>query len=291
MYRTNKGTPRRAGFTLVELAIVLVIIGLLVGGVLTGADLIKSAQLYALNQDKENVVAAVMTFRDKYGRLPGDWMHATDTFGILAGTGSDLTCQNTPTPAGSTATCNGNGDGFVFTSVAAHDEALRFYQQLGAAGLIKGQYTGTKGTASGYASNWVSGVTMPETHRTAVGLRTDYSTGAAGDAANFASPPGQYLEFVYGPAVAGVAQNALIFTPEEALRMDTKYDDGLPATGTIFNNKGRRHHELLHQQGRCRAAGRCRRDLQSQRQQPGLYYLLYESVLVERRRCAAGPLH
>ncbi|MEJ0010942.1 MAG: prepilin-type N-terminal cleavage/methylation domain-containing protein [Alphaproteobacteria bacterium] len=42
----------RLAFTLVELAIVLVIIGLLVGGVLTGADLIKSAQLYAINQGK-----------------------------------------------------------------------------------------------------------------------------------------------------------------------------------------------------------------------------------------------
>ncbi|MEJ0010943.1 MAG: hypothetical protein WDN72_11055 [Alphaproteobacteria bacterium] len=46
-----------------------------------------------------------MTFRDKYGRQPGDWMHATDTFGILAGTGSDTVCQNTLATAGSTATC------------------------------------------------------------------------------------------------------------------------------------------------------------------------------------------
>ncbi|MEJ0009728.1 MAG: prepilin-type N-terminal cleavage/methylation domain-containing protein [Alphaproteobacteria bacterium] len=159
------------GFTLVELAIVLVIIGLLVGGVLTGADLIKSAQLYAINQGKEDIVAATMTFRDKYGRTPGDWMHATDTFGILAGTGSDATCQNTPTPAGSTATCNGNGDGYVFTSIAAQDEVFRFYQQLGAAGLIKGNYTGVNGTALGYARSFVAGVNIPKGGRAVMVIR------------------------------------------------------------------------------------------------------------------------
>ncbi|MEJ0009143.1 MAG: prepilin-type N-terminal cleavage/methylation domain-containing protein [Alphaproteobacteria bacterium] len=102
---------RHAAFTLVELAIVLVIIGLLVGGVLVGADLIKSAQFYALNQGKEDIVAAAMTFRDKYGRLPGDWMHATDTFGILAGTVATRPARTRPprlaAPPPATATATG----------------------------------------------------------------------------------------------------------------------------------------------------------------------------------------
>ncbi|MEJ0009639.1 MAG: prepilin-type N-terminal cleavage/methylation domain-containing protein [Alphaproteobacteria bacterium] len=60
------------GFTLVELAIVLVIIGLLVGGGLVGQDLIKSAQINATVSDLQSYTDAAMTFRDKYGGIPGD---------------------------------------------------------------------------------------------------------------------------------------------------------------------------------------------------------------------------
>ncbi|MEJ0010985.1 MAG: prepilin-type N-terminal cleavage/methylation domain-containing protein [Alphaproteobacteria bacterium] len=228
------------GFTLVELAIVLVIIGLLVGGVLTGADLIKSAQLYAINQGKEDIVAATMTFRDKYGRLPGDWMHATDTFGILAGTGSDATCQNTPATAGSTATCNGNGDGYVGTSVVANDEVYRFFQQLSAASLIKGRYTGAVGTASSYINVWVAGVDIPEARQNGYGYFTLWSSYSAGSATDFAGNYGQYIIYEYAPAITSGSTNysARTMTPADMLRLDSKFDDGLPGTGTIISWKG-----------------------------------------------------
>ncbi|MEJ0010552.1 MAG: prepilin-type N-terminal cleavage/methylation domain-containing protein [Alphaproteobacteria bacterium] len=228
----------RQAFTLVELAIVLVIIGLLVGGVLTGADLIKSAQLYALNRDKVDVVTAAMTFRDKYGRMPGDWMHATDTFGILAGTGADATCQNTPTPAGSIATCNGNGNDHIDTSVVSGDEMFRFYQQLGAAGLIKGNYTGTSGTNSSYTNGDVATVNMPETHRAGTVMFVGYSTGFAGNASLFAYSSGHVMYFIYAPPATGATLNSYIFTPSDDSRLDAKFDDGFPGTGLLVSNKG-----------------------------------------------------
>ncbi len=230
---------RNAGFTLVELAIVLVIIGLLVGGVLTGADLIKSAQLYALNQGKEDIVAAAMTFRDKYGRLPGDWMHATDTFGILAGTGSDATCQNTPATAGSTATCNGNGDGQILTSVVSQDELFRFYQHLAAAGLIKGTYTGVSGTTSGYVNIQVAGVNIPEGRQTGYGLGTMW-WGTTGSASKFAVNSSNTIWYYYAPALTSGASSVLssVITPADMLRFDSKFDDGLPGTGIILSTKG-----------------------------------------------------
>src|SRR5580658_7858400 len=67
--------PRRegaAGFTLIELSIVLVIIGLIVGGVLAGQDLIRAAAARAQITQIEKYNTAVNTFRGKYNALPGD---------------------------------------------------------------------------------------------------------------------------------------------------------------------------------------------------------------------------
>src|ERR1035441_8304528 len=64
--------PDSSGFTLIEMAIVLVIIGLIVGGVLVGQDLIKAAEVRAQISQIEKYNTAVNTFRGKYDALPGD---------------------------------------------------------------------------------------------------------------------------------------------------------------------------------------------------------------------------
>src|SRR6266852_226786 len=73
---------RRAerGFTLIELSIVLVIIGLIVGGILVGQDLIKAAQLRATITQLERYDATVNTFRTKFNGLPGDLLNGTNFF-------------------------------------------------------------------------------------------------------------------------------------------------------------------------------------------------------------------
>jgi prepilin-type N-terminal cleavage/methylation domain-containing protein len=60
------------GFTLVEIAIVLVIIGLLIGGILKGQSMIRNARVKSLVNDMENLKAAIYTYQDRYGMLPGD---------------------------------------------------------------------------------------------------------------------------------------------------------------------------------------------------------------------------
>src|ERR1017187_6744999 len=72
--KTKRLAPayRNRGFTLIELSIVLVVIGLIVGGVLVGQDLIKAAQVRAEVTQLEKFNSAVNTFRVKYAYLPGD---------------------------------------------------------------------------------------------------------------------------------------------------------------------------------------------------------------------------
>ena len=65
-------TQKSAGFTLIEISIVLVIIGLITGGVLVGRDLIKAAQIRAMISQLEKYDASVNTFQSKYNGLPGD---------------------------------------------------------------------------------------------------------------------------------------------------------------------------------------------------------------------------
>lgn len=74
---TAMGMKDRSGFTLIEMSIVLVIIGLIVGGVLVGQDLIRAAAVRSQISQIEKYQTAVNTFRGKYGAMPGDMSDAT----------------------------------------------------------------------------------------------------------------------------------------------------------------------------------------------------------------------
>lgn len=75
---------KQSGFTLVEIAIVLVIIGLLLGGVLKGQELINSAKVKNLATDFRNIPIFIYGYQDKYKRLPGDDGAATTNVGSIA---------------------------------------------------------------------------------------------------------------------------------------------------------------------------------------------------------------
>src|SRR5437660_1073388 len=99
----------RHGFTLLELSIVLVIIGLLIGGIFVGQSLIHNAQLNAVISEFNRYQTAVQSFKQQYNTLPGDMSNATSFWGSAGGTGSDATCAVVVSTTA--ATCNGNGDG------------------------------------------------------------------------------------------------------------------------------------------------------------------------------------
>ena len=101
----------RLGFTLIELSIVLVIIGLVIGGVLVGQQLIHAAQIRQQAAQFESINAAVNTFRTKYNCLPGDCPDATKFFGALTTPTNGAACASIP--SNGTLTCDGNGDGQI----------------------------------------------------------------------------------------------------------------------------------------------------------------------------------
>src|SRR5574340_953451 len=63
---------RQSGFTLIEIAIVLVIIGLLLGGILKGQELITQGRIRNVSNDFQSVTAAINLYQDRYRALPGD---------------------------------------------------------------------------------------------------------------------------------------------------------------------------------------------------------------------------
>lgn len=226
-----------SGFTLIELSIVLVIIGLIVGGVLTGRALIRTTELQSILTDKQKYVTAVNTFRGKYNAIPGDMTNATSFWG----TDPDG-CPGTPLQVRKQATCNGNGnfliegDG-VGSGNSANTEHYRAWQQLANAGLIDGFFTGETGPYS--YGNDVPGLNVPAGKIPGTGFDwVQYTPLAQNPAATWgAQQNAQYLLFGGGSdLVWDVAAPAL--TPEDAFQVDKKADDGMPKSGTILASSG-----------------------------------------------------
>jgi prepilin-type N-terminal cleavage/methylation domain-containing protein len=113
---------KQQGFTLIEIAIVLVIIGLLLGGVLKGQELINTARVRSLSSNIDGITSAWFSFSDRYRAFPGDYTQAS---------------VNLPN-----ITNNGDGDGQVgvFAGADSPLERALVWSHLQAAGYITGSY-------------------------------------------------------------------------------------------------------------------------------------------------------
>jgi prepilin-type N-terminal cleavage/methylation domain-containing protein len=148
----NSRNSAEAGFTLVEIAIVLVIIGLLLGGILKGQEMITQAKIKNIINDFNGVTVAVTSYQDRYRAIPGDDQNAT-------------TRWTTQAPA------SGNGNGIIAGfykdndttgtggAPAATAESNLFWQHLRIAGFVPGLTTGTgTGTPPPNAAAGITGV-------------------------------------------------------------------------------------------------------------------------------------
>ncbi len=218
-----------AAFTLVEMAVVLALIGLLVGGILGGQALLRSAELNRVTTEFASYQNAYNQFQVQYSAIPGDMLTATRYWNSAGGTGSDTTCRNTNS-LGSTGTCNGDGDRLIDT---ASNEMFRAWQQLANAKLIEGSYTGTA-YVSGQASSHRPGTNCPEGRIAGSGwsmlaIQSNHYTSTF-----FSRNHGNVA--VFGGAISNDITAGGILAPGDAYSIDRKYDDGMPGTGKVETN-------------------------------------------------------
>jgi prepilin-type N-terminal cleavage/methylation domain-containing protein len=186
------------GFTLVEIAIVLVIIGLLLGGILKGQQLITSARVRNLADQNAGIQAAYYGFLDRFRSFPGDMTPAN----ACASIGNAVpTCPGTGV--------GGDGD----QSIENFGEAAAAWSHLAAAGFITGDFRiGTATNATDYTAVTVAPVNA-FTGRLGLIRSQDYVGVGVGPRLNLAL--GQSIP-------ASVARE-----------LDVKIDDGVAGTGVL----------------------------------------------------------
>jgi len=233
-------------FSLVELSIVLVILGLLTGGILAGQSLIRASELRALTSELQRYYAATNTFRDKYFAIPGDLRDATRFWGRLT-TNADCVSYSGAAGPNANGACDGNGNGSIVGSGAANasGESYQFWRQLALAGIIEGSYTGIAGAANEYDAS--HGIQVPAS-RISNGGWVAWTKGVQAAGGNlFVMDYGNVFNFGRRSSAAVWTRAIGLLRPGELWNIDTKIDDGRPAYGTI----------IAHQWGNLASADAC----------------------------------
>lgn len=189
----HRSFSRQAGFTLVEIAIVLVIIGLLLGGVLKGQELIDQSKIKRVVNDFNNIGAAFNTYQDRYKAMPGDDPNAATRWPVVI--------------AGAGPATAGNGDSIITAALAAV-----FTGTVGNEGGLAWQHLRASGLVSGDMSTAVLSATPEQTP-----FNSSYGIGVSASA--------------YGLGIAPTFCASV--PAKAAEQLDRQLDDGMPGTGNI----------------------------------------------------------
>lgn len=231
--RSHVNPVVKSGFTLIELSIVMVIIGLIIGGVLVGRDLISAAEVRAQISQIEKYQAAVNTFRGKYGYLPGDIpnpaasQYGFATRGSFAGQGDGNGLLEGVVSNADLNNCN-------FCTFGG--ETAVFWRDLSQARLVEGNFSLASPLAPPAS---VSLAQVGNYFPLAKITRGNYlyvlsggwmSLAGAGDGVNYFS----ISQVIGSPSFLGQPASDPGLKVLEAFNIDKKIDDGLPQTGRVM---------------------------------------------------------
>jgi prepilin-type N-terminal cleavage/methylation domain-containing protein len=228
---------RTSGFTLIELSIVLVVVGLIVGGILVGRDLIQAAQIRGTIAQFEKYKTAVNTFKLKYNYLPGDLDTAGATaFGLTPTSrpgGGVVTHGNELIETNSARLCTNNPG--VCDEQLSYEGAL-FWQDLSSANLIDGNFNSATDAAVSPTLTTIGNYVPPAK----LGNGTYwfvYSVTIPGGNGVSAYPVGNYFQLTGLTSTAGQKfYPANTITPLQAFDIDSKIDDGVWNAGIVRSN-------------------------------------------------------
>lgn len=215
------------GFTLLELSIVVMIIGLIMGGILVAQDLLNAAQMRATITKLEKINTAITTFKMKYNALPGDMLSSdAAAFGFFAITGAN---------AG--AVGYGDGDSIIQDAAgmgALNAEPLLIWRHLSDAGLIEGGFGADLTVTNGTSPTAITRGDAMGRYVPPAALTSNYfviGTGNAKVGGTNTSISISGISFMTGagPQADTLYTNAL--TPVNAYNLDMKIDDGNAMTG------------------------------------------------------------
>lgn len=230
---------RHHGFTLVELAVVLVVIGLLVGAVTVGKQLLDNAGRQAVIADIERYKNAIVLFKEKYKYLPGDFPYAEDywsqdtqttpSFAELLVASAHAKQHFKHFPYMGDHQVGGPGSGPLHINP---DEALQVWTHLVAAGMIEGNYTG-QGT------HYYPGQNVPKSSYKNGGYSFSFFGNVRQKNGVYDGQYGHAL--VYGSPYDGTGGmieisypiNGPVINSSDAMDIDSKADDGNPGTGNV----------------------------------------------------------
>lgn len=218
------------GFTLVELSVVLLVIGLLAGAVLVGQELLRAAEIRATIAQHERLSMAMRTFQSKYSGLPGDLrIDAADEYGLFTFSGS---------AAGGVGMGDGNGLIEMVSNASGTQgvgEPLAFWRHLSEAGLI-GETLGVLGSSAiNPASGEVAGVVIAieqSLPRAKIEGGNFFVVYSARGAAFFE------LAGIRRITAGGYDGRTPMLRPEHARDLDAKIDDGYPNRGNVVARRG-----------------------------------------------------
>lgn len=223
----------RTAFSLVELSVVLVILGLITGGILGGQAMIKAAELRSVTTEYNRYSTAATNFRDKYAAMPGDFPGATQAWGRMSSVGAVNCTTNSSAAVNAAGACDGNGSDAINGAAGASQsgEIFQFWRHLVLAGYIEGTFSGLSGSGGYMEANATN---IPKARYGQAYWNARSLTGYfAGDAGAYAGEYGNFFDF--GGLNGASYPFASVLTPEDAWNIDKKLDDGRPGTGFVLS--------------------------------------------------------